>query len=304
VFRHMVLGTFCTVKLMPDASVGALLRKYELKAKKKFGQNFLVSPKYLEVMADVLGLSKNDMVLEIGPGLGTLTTRLAERAGHVLAVEIDTDFIPVLDEVLEEYDNVDVLYEDFLDLELEEVLNRRPGNWKVASNLPYYVATPILTGLLECNMYIHEIAVMLQKEVAGRIVASPGGKEYGLLSVIAQYYADVRLVAQVPAGAFYPMPDVDSAIVYLQVSQKPRVHVEDETMFFSVVRGAFAARRKTLLNSLAVYRELGLGKDQILAVLEELGIDPSRRGETLSLNEFAELSNGLVKMGKVETFSG
>ena len=153
-------------------------------------------------------------------------------------------------------------------------------------------------------MYIHEIAVMLQKEVAGRIVASPGGKEYGLLSVIAQYYADVRLVAQVPAGAFYPMPDVDSAIVYLQVSQKPRVHVEDETMFFSVVRGAFAARRKTLLNSLAVYRELGLGKDQILAVLEELGIDPSRRGETLSLNEFAELSNGLVKMGKVETFSG
>lgn len=260
----------------------------------------MVSSKYLEVMVDALSLSKEDMVLEIGPGLGALTVVLASYAGRVLAVEIDKDLIPVLDEVLKDYDNVTVLYKDFLDLDLEEILGRETRKWKVASNLPYYVATPILTKLLKFGKYIDEIAVMLQKEVANRIVASPGGKEYGLLSVVAQYYAEVRLVTQVPAGAFYPVPDVDSAIVFLKPFHEPPVYVEDEDVFFCVVRGAFATRRKTLLNSLAGYKELGLSKEQILSAFEDLSIESSRRGETLSVEEFAKLSNYLARIQKGE----
>lgn len=274
------------------------LREHNLRAKKRFGQNFMVSPKYLEVMADALSLSKEDKVLEIGPGLGALTSRLAERAGYVLAVEIDRDLIPILDKTLKEYDNVDILCNDFLDLDLERVLSGRTGKWKVASNLPYYVATPILTRLLKFSRYIDEIGVMLQKEVADRLAASPGGKEYGLLSVITQYYAEVKLVTQVRAGAFYPVPDVDSSIVFLKLFQQPPVYVEDEDMFFAVIRGAFATRRKTLLNSLAAYHDLRFSKEQILAVLEDLSIESSRRGETLSIVEFANLSNSLVKIEK------
>ena len=276
-----------------------ILQKYGFNFRKRFGQNFLIDSHVINKIISGAGLTKDDMVLEIGPGIGTLTQYLAESAGKVLSVEIDKKLIPILEETLSDYDNVKVINADILSLDLREVIEReRDGfsNVKVVANLPYYITTPIIMNLLENDIPAGSITVMVQKEVAKRMSASPGTKDYGALSLAVQYYSSPYLVANVPQNCFMPRPNVDSAVIRLDRYITPPVQVLDPSLMFHIIRSAFSTRRKTLVNSLTNSAELSFTKDQVIEAIEKSGLMPSVRGEVLSLRQFAMLSDLFTDM--------
>lgn len=272
----------------------AVLQKYGFNFQKKFGQNFLIDTHVLEKIIHAAEITKDDLVLEIGPGIGTMTQYLCEAAGKVIAVEIDRNLIPILtQDTLAAYDNVTVINEDVLKLDLRELAERENGGRpiKVVANLPYYITTPIIMGLFESHVPLASITVMVQKEVADRMQAPPGGKDYGALSLAVQYYAEPYIAANVPPNCFMPRPNVGSAVIRLTLHDKPPVEVTDEALMFKLIRASFAQRRKTLVNGLTNSPELSFSKEEVTAVLENCGFSLTVRGETLSLADFAKLAN-------------
>jgi 16S rRNA (adenine1518-N6/adenine1519-N6)-dimethyltransferase len=272
-----------------------LIKKYDFKIAKKFGQNFLVDESILKAIIDCSELSKDDCVLEIGPGLGVMTQALCEKAGKVLAVEIDRKLIPILNVSLFGIDNVKIINEDILKLDLKTALKENFGDCpvKVVANLPYYITTPIIMRLLEEGINFKSITVMVQKEVGARLAADPGGKDYGSLSVAVQYRCIPNKIMIVPPESFIPQPEVESMVVRLDSRDKPPVDLKDEQMYFRVVKASFGQRRKTLLNALSA-GNLGKSKDELKELLQRNGIDEKRRGETLSLEEFARIANDII----------
>lgn len=274
----------------------AVLQKYDFTFQKKYGQNFLIDTHVLDKIISSANITKDDMVLEIGPGIGTMTQYLACAAGKVVAVEIDKALIPILEDTLSAYDNVTVINEDVLKVDIAALAQEYNGGRpiKVVANLPYYITTPIIMGLYESHVPIESITVMVQKEVADRMQSGPGSKNYGALSLAVQYYAEPYIVANVPPNCFMPRPKVGSAVIRLTTHSKMPVEVDDETLMFQIIRASFNQRRKTLANGLNNSSEIHLPKDVITKAIEELGKGPSVRGEALTLQEFATLSN-LVK---------
>lgn len=272
-----------------------VLQKYQFNFQKKFGQNFLIDTGILEEIIEAAQITKDDFVLEIGPGIGTMTQYLCEAARAVVAVEIDTNLIPILKDTLAEYNNVDVLNEDILKVNIsklaEEKNNGKPI--KVVANLPYYITTPIIMGLFESHVPIDSITIMVQKEVADRMQVGPGTKDYGALSLAVQYYAKPYIVANVPPNCFMPRPKVGSAVIRLTRHAETPVQVDDEKLLFQIIRASFNQRRKTLANGLKNYEGLSFEKETIEAAIAECGFSPSVRGEALSLEEFAKLANVL-----------
>ncbi len=274
------------------AGTKAVLEKYNLSIQKKFGQNFLISDSVLSETVSAAGVTKEDTVLEIGPGIGTMTQYIAEAAGKVIAVEIDKMLIPILADTLSTYDNVKVINNDILKVDIEDIVQKENGGKpiKVVANLPYYITTPILMRLLESELPIDSITVMVQKEVADRMAKKPGSKDYGALSLAVQYYTEPKMVQVVPPSCFIPQPGVDSAVIKLTCHKNPPVKVKDSKFMFSVIRAAFAQRRKTLSNGVA-NGNLGVTREEVVAALEKMGLSHSIRGEKLSLEEFAQLSD-------------
>ena len=274
------------------AGTKAVLEKYNLSIQKKFGQNFLISDSVLSETVSAAGVTKEDTVLEIGPGIGTMTQYIAEAAGKVIAVEIDKMLIPILADTLSTYDNVKVINNDILKVDIEDIVQKENGGKpiKVVANLPYYITTPILMRLLESELPIDSITVMVQKEVADRMAEKPGSKDYGALSLAVQYYTEPTMVQIVPPSCFIPQPGVDSAVIKLTCHKNPPVEVKDSKFMFAVIRAAFAQRRKTLSNGVA-NGNLGVSREEVVAALEKMGLSPSIRGEKLSLEEFAKLSD-------------
>lgn len=270
-----------------------VLQKYRFSFQKKFGQNFLIDTHVLDKIIDASGVTEDDFVLEIGPGIGTMTQYLCERAREVVAVEIDKNLIPILSDTLKNYSNVTVINEDILKLDIcklaEEKNQGKPI--KVVANLPYYITTPIIMGLFESHVPIDSITIMVQKEVAERMQEKPGSKEYGALSLAVQYYAKPEIVANVPPNCFMPRPNVGSAVIRLTRHEKPPVEVEDEKLMFRIIRASFNQRRKTLANGLNNSPEIHLPKEVIQESIVSLGVPENIRGEALSLEQFAELSN-------------
>ncbi|MCR4598541.1 MAG: 16S rRNA (adenine(1518)-N(6)/adenine(1519)-N(6))-dimethyltransferase RsmA [Acetatifactor sp.] len=273
-----------------------VLQKYNFNFQKKFGQNFLIDTSVLERIISAAQITKEDMVLEIGPGIGTMTQYLAEAAGSVVAVEIDKNLIPILEETLSAYDNVTVINEDVLRLDLRQLAEEKNGGKpiKVVANLPYYITTPIIMNLFESGVPLNSITIMVQKEVAERMQVGPGTKDYGALSLAVQYYAKPEIVANVPPNCFIPRPSVGSAVIRLTRHEKPPVEVKDAQYMFSLIRASFNQRRKTLANGLSNAPELGLTRDHVTEVLENMGLSATIRGEALTLEQFAELSNRLL----------
>ena len=278
-------------------STAEIIEKYHFSFQKKFGQNFLVDSSILDRIIESAQITKEDCVLEIGPGIGTMTQRLAEEAGAVVAVEIDRYLLPVLADTLSAYENVTVINADILKLDLNRIVEEYNGGRpiKVVANLPYYITTPIIMALFEKKVPLHSVTIMVQKEVADRMRVGPGTKDYGALSLAVQYYAKPEIVTKVPAGCFMPKPNVDSAVIRLTRYEKPPVEVEDEAWLFAVIRASFNQRRKTLANGLANAGYPGIGRRQVEEVLSAMGLAATVRGETLTLEQFAELSNRLVK---------
>ena len=274
-----------------------VIKKYEFCFQKKFGQNFLIDGHVLDKIIAGAGVTKDDMVLEIGPGIGTMTQYLAEAAGKVFAVEIDRNLLPILQETLADYDNVKVIHADVLSLDLEKLVQEENGGRpiKVVANLPYYITTPIIMALFEQHVPLANVTVMVQKEVAARMKSGPGSKDYGALSLAVQYYAEPYIVANVPCNCFMPRPNVDSAVIRLTRYKEPPVQVKDEKMLFKIIRASFNQRRKTLQNGLNNSSELNFTKDQIAAAIAEAGFSPSVRGEALTLEQFAKLTDILLK---------
>lgn len=274
-----------------------VIKKYEFCFQKKFGQNFLIDGHVLDKIIAGAGVTKDDMVLEIGPGIGTMTQYLAEAAGKVVAVEIDRNLLPILQETLADYDNVKVIHADVLSLDLEKLVQEENGGRpiKVVANLPYYITTPIIIALFEQHVPLANVTVMVQKEVAARMKSGPGSKDYGALSLAVQYYAEPYIVANVPCNCFMPRPNVDSAVIRLTRYEEPPVQVKDEKMLFKIIRASFNQRRKTLQNGLNNSSELNFTKDQIAAAIAEAGFSPSVRGEALTLEQFAKLTDILLK---------
>lgn len=270
-----------------------LLARHGFQFSKSLGQNFLIDENILKKIIRGTELSPGDIVLEIGPGVGTLTTALADLAAKVIAVEIDNSLKPILEETLEGLDNVEVIYEDILRLNLDELIQGRLSNrpFKVIANLPYYITTPIIMRFLEKGCSYVSLTVMIQKEVAARMTARPGSKEYGALSVAVQYYTLPRVICKVPASVFIPPPKVDSTVITLEKRSKPAVDVDNPAHFFQVTKAVFAQRRKTLPNTLIAAHITDLDKAALNEKLISLGIDPRRRGETLTLEELASISN-------------
>ena len=275
-----------------------IIQKYEFMFQKKFGQNFLIDTHVLEKIISAAGITKNDCVLEIGPGIGTMTQYLAENAGHVVAVEIDRNLIPILKETLADYDNVTVINEDILRVDIKALAEEYNGGKpiKVVANLPYYITTPIIMGLFESGVPIDNITVMVQKEVADRMKEGPGSKDYGALSLAVQYYAEPEIVANVPPNCFIPRPNVGSAVIRLTRHKEMPVEVKDPALMFKIIRASFNQRRKTLQNGLGNAPELPYTKEQIAAAIAEMGLTPTIRGEALSLAQFAQLSDILGGM--------
>ncbi len=273
-----------------------VIKKYEFCFQKKFGQNFLIDGHVLDKIIAGAGVSKDDMVLEIGPGIGTMTQYLAEAAGKVVAVEIDRNLLPILQETLADYDNVKVIHADVLSLDLEKLVQEENGGRpiKVVANLPYYITTPIIMALFEQHVPLANVTVMVQKEVAARMKSGPGSKDYGALSLAVQYYAEPYIVANVPCNCFMPRPNVDSAVIRLTRYEEPPVQVKDEKMLFKIIRASFNQRRKTLQNGLNNSSELNFTKDQIAAAIAAAGFSPSVRGEALTLEQFARLTDILL----------
>ncbi|MBD9013698.1 MAG: 16S rRNA (adenine(1518)-N(6)/adenine(1519)-N(6))-dimethyltransferase RsmA [Lachnospiraceae bacterium] len=272
-----------------------VLQKYNFTFQKKFGQNFLIDPHVLDKIIAAAEITKDDFVLEIGPGIGTLTQYLAEAAREVVAVEIDSSLIPILEDTLSSYDNVSVINEDVLKVDLKKLAEERNGGKpiKVVANLPYYITTPIIMGLFESHVPLKSLTVMVQKEVALRMQAGPGTKDYGALSLAVQYYADPYLAANVPPNCFMPRPNVGSAVIRLTRFEETPVKVTDEALLFRLIRASFNQRRKTLQNGLVNSPELYFSKEQVAAAIETLGVSPSVRGEALTLEQFAALCNAL-----------
>ena len=270
-----------------------IIQKYEFAFQKKFGQNFLIDTRVLDKIINAAGLTKEDMVLEIGPGIGTMTQYLAEAAREVVAVEIDNNLIPILRETLKDYENVTIINNDILKVDIKELAESHNGNRpiKVVANLPYYITTPIIMGLFESNVPIDNITVMVQKEVAERMQAKPGTKDYGALSLAVQYYAEPYIVANVPPNCFIPRPNVGSAVIRLTRHQDPPVQVKDAGLMFTLIRASFNQRRKTLQNGLYNSPELFYTKEQIAWAIEELGVSAQIRGEALTLEQFGRLSD-------------
>lgn len=275
-----------------------IIQKYEFMFQKKFGQNFLIDIHVLEKIISAAGITKNDCVLEIGPGIGTMTQYLAENAGHVVAVEIDRNLIPILKETLADYDNVTVINEDILRVDIKALAEEYNGGKpiKVVANLPYYITTPIIMGLFESGVPIDNITVMVQKEVADRMKEGPGSKDYGALSLAVQYYAEPEIVANVPPNCFIPRPNVGSAVIRLTRHKEMPVEMKDPALMFKIIRASFNQRRKTLQNGLGNAPELPYTKEQIAAAIAEMGLTPTIRGEALSLAQFAQLSDILGEM--------
>ena len=270
-----------------------IIQKYEFMFQKKFGQNFLIDTHVLEKIIQSANITKEDFVLEIGPGIGTMTQYLAERAGSVVAVEIDKALIPILEETLQDYDNVTVINDDILKVDINRLVEEKNGGRpiKVVANLPYYITTPIIMGLFESRVPLKSITIMVQKEVADRMQVGPGTKDYGALSLAVQYYAKPEIIANVPPNCFMPRPNVGSAVIRLTRHETVPVQVEDEKLMFRLIRASFNQRRKTLANGLKNSGELNLSKEVITAAIEKLGKGSSVRGEALDLEEFARLTN-------------
>lgn len=270
-----------------------IIQKYEFAFQKKFGQNFLIDTHVLEKIVDAAGVNDDDCVLEIGPGIGTMTQYLAETAGRVVAVEIDKHLIPILQETLKDYDNITIINEDILKVDIHELVEKYNGGRpiKVVANLPYYITTPIIMGLFESGVPIDNITVMVQKEVAERMQTGPGSKDYGALSLAVQYYADASIVANVPPNCFIPRPGVGSAVIRLTRHKESPIAVEDPALMFRLIRASFNQRRKTLQNGLNNSPEVPYSKEEITAAIESLGVSPQIRGEALTLEQFAALSN-------------
>ncbi len=277
----------------------AVLQKYNFNFQKKFGQNFLIDTHVLDKIIRSAGITKEDFVLEIGPGIGTMTQYLCEHAREVVAVEIDKNLIPILSDTLSEYDNVTVINKDILKVDLNQLAQEKNNGKpiKVVANLPYYITTPIIMGLFESHVPVASITVMVQKEVADRMQVGPGTKDYGALSLAVQYYAKPEIVANVPPNCFMPRPKVGSAVIRLTCHEKPPVKVEDEALMFRLIRASFNQRRKTLVNGLNNSPEIHVPKEVITKVIEEMQLSPSVRGEALTLEQFAQLSN-LIKQEK------
>ena len=274
-----------------------VLQKYNFSFQKKFGQNFLIDPHVLDKIIAAAEITKDDFVLEIGPGIGTLTQYLAEAAREVVAVEIDSTLIPILEDTLSAYDNVSVINEDVLKVDLRKLAEERNGGKpiKVVANLPYYITTPIIMSLFESHVPLKSLTVMVQKEVALRMQAGPGTKDYGALSLAVQYYASPYLAANVPPNCFMPRPNVGSAVIRLTRYQEPPVQVKDPKLMFKLIRASFNQRRKTLQNGLNNSPEISFSKEEITKAIESLGVSPSVRGEALSLEQFAQLANYFVQ---------
>ena len=272
-----------------------VLQKYNFSFQKKFGQNFLIDPHVLDKIIAAAEITKDDFVLEIGPGIGTLTQYLAEAAREVVAVEIDSTLIPILEDTLSAYDNVSVINEDVLKVDLRKLAEERNGGKpiKVVANLPYYITTPIIMRLFESHVPLKSLTVMVQKEVALRMQAGPGTKDYGALSLAVQYYASPYLAANVPPNCFMPRPNVGSAVIRLTRFEETPVQVKDEKLLFRLIRASFNQRRKTLQNGLVNSQELDFTKEQVAAAIATLGVSPSVRGEALTLEQFAALANAL-----------
>ena len=269
-----------------------ILKKYNFVFQKKYGQNFLIDTHVLEKIIRAASIGSDDVVLEIGPGIGTLTQYLCENARKVIAVEIDDMLIPILGETLKEYDNVKIVHNDILKVDVNEIVSEYPGSSiKVVANLPYYITTPIIMGLFESGVPIDSITIMVQKEVAERMQAKPGTKDYGALTLAVQYYADAKIMVNVPPNCFMPRPAVGSAVINLVKHKEKRYDVKNEDMLFRIIRASFNQRRKTLQNGLNNAANLPYTKQQIAEAIEKMGLPAAVRGEKLSLEQFVELSN-------------
>lgn len=274
-----------------------VIQKYGFNFQKKFGQNFLIDTHVLDKIIGESGITKDDCVLEIGPGIGTMTQYLCENAREVIAVEIDKALIPILEETLSAYDNVTVINDDILKVDVQKIVDEKNGGKpiKVVANLPYYITTPIIMGLFESHLPLKSITIMVQKEVADRMQVGPGTKDYGALSLAVQYYAKPEIVANVPPNCFMPRPNVGSAVIRLTKYEEPPVFVENEEFMFSLIRATFNQRRKTLVNAIGNAPNLNITKDMVAEVLSEMGESATVRGETFTLEKFAEFSNKIFK---------
>lgn len=270
-----------------------VLQKYNFNFQKKFGQNFLIDTHVLDKIIAASEITKEDCVLEIGPGIGTMTQYLAENAREVVAVEIDDHLIPILEDTLSAYDNVTVIHNDILKVDIGKIVEEKNAGKpiKVVANLPYYITTPIIMGLFESHVPLKSITIMVQKEVADRMQVGPGTKDYGALSLAVQYYAEPEIVANVPPNCFMPRPNVGSAVIRLTRYDKPPVDVKDEKFMFSLIRASFNQRRKTLVNGLTNAANLSVTKEQIVTALEQMNLPATIRGEALTLEQFATLAN-------------
>jgi len=286
-------------KLVSPRRTKEIIDKYGFRFSKSLGQNFLIDENIIYKILDGAEISENDLVLEVGPGIGTLTQYLGDRARKVLAIEIDKTLIPILGETLSEYENIELVHGDVLEIDLNQLINEKFAGEKVkvVSNLPYYVTTPIIMKFLEDEVPVTDIVVMVQKEVADRLKASPNTKDYGALSVAVQYYCEPEIITKVPRAVFIPQPNVESTVIRLKVLDRPRVNIDNKKLFFKVVKASFAKRRKTLLNSLSM-GTLGLDKKDIKEALSLSEIDSKRRGESLAIEEFALLANNINKIIK------
>ena len=274
-----------------------IIKKHNFSIQKKYGQNFLIDEHVLNKIIAAAELSKDDYVIEIGPGIGTMTERMAPECKHVTAIEIDKELIPILSETLSGFDNVDIINEDVLKVDLNKLIAERNDNKpvKVVANLPYYITTPIIMSLLENKIPIDTITVMVQKEVADRMMVGPGTKDYGALSLAVQYYAEPYIVANVPMNCFIPRPNVASAVIRLTCHKEPPVTVKDEKLMFNLIRASFNQRRKTLINGISNFSGLSFTKEQVAMALNSIGLSENIRGEALDLEKFAKLSDALLE---------
>lgn len=285
-------------ELINPQSTFDVLNKYHFTFQKKYGQNFLIDPHVLDKIIEAAQITEDDYVIEIGPGIGTMTQGLLKRAREVSAIEIDAALIPILKDTLKEYDNVNIIHGDVLKVDLKKLIDERNGGKpvKIVANLPYYITTPIIMGLFESHVPIESITVMVQKEVAERMQVGPGTKDYGALSLAVQYYAKPYIVANVPPNCFVPRPKVGSAVIRLTSHTESPVQVDDEKLMFSLIRASFNQRRKTLANGLKNSGELNFTKEQVIEAITSIGLDENVRGETLTLEQFAALSNRFLTL--------
>lgn len=271
-----------------------IIKKYDFAFQKRFGQNFLIDGRVIDKIIAAAEITKEDTVLEIGPGIGTMTQYLAEAAGQVIAVEIDKNLLPIYEETLADYDNVTIINNDILKVDIHELIKGKAKKVKVVANLPYYITTPIIMGLFENHIPAESITVMVQKEVADRMQSGPGSKDYGALSLAVQYYAMPYIVANVPPNCFMPRPNVGSAVIRLTSWEEPPVTVKDEKLMFKIIRASFNQRRKTLQNGINNSPDLSFTKEQVVTALKAMGLSESVRGEALNLEQFAKLTDLLI----------